>query len=436
MAGIVPFLFTTLFIKTITMNSSSTTTSSASSSSSRIIIYNDDNNNTNDNDKNDKNKNIIIPTSTSPITTAIRRNSNILPKTLYLIFGLESSGTTFVAKTISTVVLSNGINYNKIKGDHDVWEDYSQSIFIQHISLPIGGFGGNIRNRNIPGTQERMQKNLETIDVFLPKKCKKSLDGICSDDSLLLLNNNSNNNNTDTDTTTATNTNTNTNTNTSTSSATNKKKLKIKSLYTRYFVNITNHIRWYENRGVIVKPIVVIRDEFFHSQTTIKKHCWYIDACKIQYNIGRQIIKETIHNFNSNNNDNNNNNNKRLQSESSKILIVSYETLMILQETYLIDYIYKSLNINSTYVPEFIDGNLKHAKNILQSQSQLQSQSSQSSEPFTINNNNMQRQKQQQQQATTTTTMSNRQFLAATRNERRHHSRHTHKNTKSIGTTD
>jgi RecG-like helicase len=258
-----------------------------------------------------------------------------------------------------------------MNGNMDVTEDYNKSIFIQHISLPLGGL------LKIPGkTNQYMQNNLETIDVFLPEKCKKRLDGICSDESLL------NNNTTATATAATATTPKSSNTTKSSNTIT-----KTNSVYGRYFINITNHIKWYEERGVTVKPIAVIRDNFFHSQTTLKKHCGgYTVACNKQYNIGQQIIKETIYNKLHNNN---NNNKEHNIFNNNNILIVSYETLMMLQDIYLIDYIYKSLNINSTYVPEFVDGNLIHAQKMIlnnqnnqnnqnqnkqQSQSQLQLQ--------------------------------------------------------------
>jgi len=271
----------------------------------------------------------------------------ILPSVLYLIFGLESSGTTFVAQTISTAVgIGDGIGqYEYKKKNRDVWEDFSHtSIFIQHISLPMGAFN-RIQLHNKTGTEKKeMQKNLNIVDVYLPTACRKQnnriniVKRICIDDTLVLPNGIKNKNK-----------NNSTNTNI--------------FRHSRYFVNITNHIRWYQNRGVTVKPIVVVRDQLFQYQGALQKHCQYVEACNEQFEMGHTIIKEAIRN------NNYNNNGGGVQattlSSSSPILIVSYETLMNLQETYLIEYVYRNLHINSTYVPKFIDGNTEHAHSMI-----------------------------------------------------------------------
>ena len=48
-------------------------------------------------------------------------------------------------------------------------------------------------------------------------------------------------------------------------------------------------------------------------------------------------------------------------NDGVRVLTVSYEALMALRESYLFD-TYKMLGVNSTYIPEFKDGNAKYIK--------------------------------------------------------------------------
>jgi hypothetical protein len=110
----------------------------------------------------------------------------------------------------------------------------------------------------------------------------------------------------------------------------------------RYFVNISSHVEWYRERGVTVQPIMVVRDPVFHFQGILNVHCKNYTAALQQYDMGREIMLQSL--------------------TTSSPIIVSYETLMTLQQPYL-DELFDKLEINSTYKPKFKNGNLKYVAN-------------------------------------------------------------------------
>jgi hypothetical protein len=110
----------------------------------------------------------------------------------------------------------------------------------------------------------------------------------------------------------------------------------------RYFVNITSHVQWYREWGVDVHPIMVVRDPSFHFYGVTNSHCKDESAAYAQYEMGRDILLHSM--------------------QTVKPTIVSYEMLMTIQGEYLLK-IYNQTNIQSSYIPKFKDGNLKHLSN-------------------------------------------------------------------------
>jgi hypothetical protein len=251
-----------------------------------------------------KNASSTQPNSQKKNASSTQPNSqNMLPKKLFVIYGLESSGTTFVAKTVATAL--------NIRGslNPDTVESGDRTIHVQHLSLPLGGIG-----RLNWGYETRFTEPLMVVPVYYPTGCReppfpnkepgfKPVKPRCRE----ILGD------------------------------------QVMTTPHRYFVNLTSHVLWYRERGVEVHPIMVVRDPSFHFQgiLSVGGHCPNSATAFQQYEMGREIMTHSISAVNP--------------------TIVSYETLMTLKEDYLRK-IFKKLNIETAYMPMFKNGNLKHIK--------------------------------------------------------------------------
>jgi hypothetical protein len=236
-----------------------------------------------------------------------QRISKAAPERLYLIYGLESSGTTFVARTISTAL---GITK---KLSLDTVESLDHTTHIQHLSLPLGA---SSHSSNKLGLQRRQQQKesevLSIVPVYYPTGCR-----VGSQDPPTLV----------------------------------PVPLECQEILGdqvvmtpphRYFVNITSHVQWYRERGVRVYPIMVVRDPMLHFEGILAKHpghCRDPVAAYQQYEQGRAIMAHAIH------------------GGMVQPVIVSYESLLTLQDAYLLHHVYYQLGINSSYIPKFRNGN-------------------------------------------------------------------------------
>lgn len=130
----------------------------------------------------------------------------------------------------------------------------------------------------------------------------------------------------------------------------------------RFFVNITSHIEWYLSRGVDVTAVLSVRDTSISRAGKQRMHCPNEDVGMLDEKRAISIMTEALNKYGrqgrleeysriSHNN--------RLSEE--RVIAVSYEALMGLKSPYLFN-IYNSLGINSTYVPEFKDGNEKYVQ--------------------------------------------------------------------------
>jgi len=109
----------------------------------------------------------------------------------------------------------------------------------------------------------------------------------------------------------------------------------------RFYVNITSHIEWYYTRGVDVKVVLVLRDKTISKKEKLRNHHCHIppEVADVEDDAAMKIMREAYQNYG-----------------EERVMIVSYEGLMQLKQSYLFE-IYKSLGIESTYLPDFIDGN-------------------------------------------------------------------------------
>jgi hypothetical protein len=111
----------------------------------------------------------------------------------------------------------------------------------------------------------------------------------------------------------------------------------------RYFVNITSHIQYYRSLGVDARAVLVIRDPFLHFKGVLKLHNKNETAALEQYAVGKRIMEEAL--------------------VTVDPVVVSYETLMTLRGPYWKE-IYRELDIDSSHMPKFVNGNLKYERNI------------------------------------------------------------------------
>lgn len=231
--------------------------------------------------------------------------SAVLPRRLFLIYGLESSGTTFTARTIAQAL---GIDPEK-KGDF--METKGNQDHVHHISLPWGWVG-----RGKYGFETQFSVPLPMVPVMYPKQCQmkptpgrnppslkpppsKACEEIMGD--------------------------------------------KVMTRPHRFFVNMTTNIQWYRERGVRVYPIMVVRDPMLHLQGIVKKKGGHVpnnQAAYQQYEQGRAIMVETV-------------------EKGLKPIIVSYETMLTIQKPYL-QQLYAQLGIKSNFFPSFRNGNTKY----------------------------------------------------------------------------
>jgi Sulfotransferase family len=239
--------------------------------------------------------------------TPIDRNSltsttrEFVPKRLIAVFGLESSGTTFVQRTLAAALKAN-LNYEV------EYHTANRDIRIQHFSLPTGVF-----RKNSPNLSQQFLP-LPLVPVHVPYQCRKSPS---VPDSAV---------------------------------QSSPKKChvlfgphKVNSVE-RYFVNITSHMQFYQKRGIHATAVVVVRDPAMHFKGITKTHSrGNQTAAYEQYQTGRALIQEAM---------------ERLVDPDS-LVIVSYETLMTLRQVY-VKQLYSALGIDSNYAPSIQNGNLAY----------------------------------------------------------------------------
>jgi len=250
--------------------------------------------------------------TTPPLTISQSPLPSALPKRLITVLGLESSGTTFLTKIISKAV---GATFSV--GNDDLHYT-SRNAEIQHVSLPWGywhsdGVDENSNHHDIPiiewipprkcmifPTLPPRQVTLRKSQMVVPELCQSM--GIT----------------------------------------------EFPDIPRRFFLNISSHIAWYRKFGVDATAVILVRDENLHLHGKLAHHNKHmLNRAQEEDAIGKEIIRDAI---------------ERLERDS-EILLASYETLMSLQDIYLFD-LYRKLRIQSSYIPEFKDGNSKYIKHL------------------------------------------------------------------------
>lgn len=121
------------------------------------------------------------------------------------------------------------------------------------------------------------------------------------------------------------------------------------ALYPRRFsINITKHIEWYLHRGVDVHVILSIRDRSISKRGKEKLHCKIEDVAEREDDVAIQLMTEGLEQYG-----------PYGSRERNRVIVSSYEALMTMKDDYLFG-LYKQLQINSTYLPSFLDGNEKY----------------------------------------------------------------------------
>lgn len=231
----------------------------------------------------------------------LQKPSYLFTDRLITIFGLESSGTTFLAETLSTAA---GIELDKTPfwyGDRKGTE-----MEVQHVSLPWGHVCAN---------------DTHFVEAFalVPRPClfitgmNDTIPNRSTDDDCNII--------------------------------ANLGEGPI--VYPeRFFVDIVSHVRWYRSLGVKTTAVVAVRESTLSFASKMSVHCTNSKLGQEEVRHGQQLIKEAINTLSQIGN-------------PPELVLVSYESLMALKETYLFD-LYRKLGIQSDYIPNFKDGNQKY----------------------------------------------------------------------------
>lgn len=223
-------------------------------------------------------------------------SKQLFPARLIVVFGLESSGTTFVQDVIAKAAGATK------KSDVEILSP-DRSLRVQHFSLPTGWF---------PSTAPRFKQRFEALPIvpmFVPLPCRlgPGLQSRPSPSQCRFL----------------------------------FGPAKVPS-ESRYFINVTSHVNFYRKRGVDVKTVIVVRDPALHFRGIHKSHCGNETAAYEQYKTGRAILEYAMDHL-----------------VPNSFMIFSYETLMTLRGTYMKE-LYKFLNIKSSYSPNIKNGNIPY----------------------------------------------------------------------------
>ena len=286
-----------------------------------------------------------------------------IPRRLISVFGLESSGTTFVFDTIREAM----------KLPHKVGDEgynLDRSTMVQHVSLPTGSY---FQKRY---DEKRLEEEFDPVVVpyAVPRECREFV----GRPNTVTLPSHHN-------------------------CAPYAPDFIIgggegRRHPTRYFVNITSHIEWYESHGTTVTALIVFRDTSIHFRGVLQKHCKNETAAYEQYQRGLSVIQDALsfdssrrrqrrlrmrkENDGENENGSNNNTSNNTRQTSPSVIIVSYETLMTLRNQYLsyiLDQIVDAGNVrddgddsdpperddtdselDSKFQPDYKNGNLKY----------------------------------------------------------------------------
>jgi len=279
-----------------------------------------------------------IGDSGSSVQNVIERpDLSILPKKIYSVVGLESSGTQFVTRIITDALNLPSYREGSFPCNNRAPICENGDIQVQHFSLPWGS---------------ECKGPTPVVDVVLPSQCTRvKTDQTEIEDCNFA-------------------------TKELWGFETKGKSLKYPE---RYNLDITSHKEWYDAHGVEQFIIIVVRDEdiSFHARTL---HCHDDRLKEIEEQAGTEIIIDAINKYILKKGE------EKLTRESYKlwnaktfqpsggrrlsalpfgdnVVLVSYESLLKLRSTYLA-LLYDVLGIDSNYLPTFKNGNAKYIPNL------------------------------------------------------------------------
>jgi hypothetical protein len=323
----------------------------------RMILSNDDNRISSDESNDNDHK--LLP------------SYSILPKKIYSVIGLESSGTQFVSKIIEDALktgpyregsrpcretchvgranITNQCQVMKRISEAHACEEGSD-VQVQHFSLPWGG-------------SCHAHPNPPIVDVILPSECTRDQE---TPDEIEQCN-------------------------TMTKDIWGFELNGKPMVYPiRYQLDITTNKRWYDAQGVEQYFIIVVRDDKI-SYTARREHCNNPERRKQEEEVGLELIVDAINTFILNDSDENvtsktfdhwvakqyqtttdhrNNNHhgsfRRLSALPARnnVVVLSYESLIKLKSTY-VRMLYHTLGIESDFSPDIRDSNEKYLNNTI-----------------------------------------------------------------------
>jgi hypothetical protein len=247
-----------------------------------------------------------------------RTTSAVLPERLITVFGLESSGTTFLSE-----VLAGAVNAGKVR-NHLEYRNDETSVVVQHLSLPWGRVNEN-------------QSAVPDVEFMAPYGClvrgdngsasaadvRWTISPACRGELGLA----------------------------TTASAAARGGHDYPP---RFFVNAASHVRWYRSRGTDATAVLLVRDHTVHMQGKRGHALGELRRARDEDARGGAIMGEAMRELSSSSCSSS-------STSSRELVMASYETLMSLKFPYLL-YLYDQLGINSTYQPNFRDGNLKYVR--------------------------------------------------------------------------
>ena len=296
---------------------------------------------------------------------------SILPKKIYSVIGLESSGTQFVSKIIEDALQTGPYREgsrpcretchtgkanvtNQCKVMKRISEahacDESSDVLVQHFSLPWGGSCQDFPNPPI-------------VDVVLPSECTRDQE---TQDEIEQCN--------------------------AMAKDIWNMELNGKSMQypVRYQLDITSNKQWYDAQGVEQYFIIVVRDDKI-SYTARQSHCTDPKLRQQEEDVGLELIVDAINTFilkddideknvtsqtfdhwvakqyqtlADDHNNTDDGSRRRLSALPSRdnVVVVSYESLVKLKNTY-VRMLYNTLGIVSDFIPDIRDSNEKYLNN-------------------------------------------------------------------------
>lgn len=281
-------------------------------------------------------------------------SESFLPKKIYSVVGLESSGTTFV-----TDVLRQALNLTEFRDGHAPTKRPGSSdnhdVQVQHVSFPWGSWCTDTTTKNT------------VIDVVLPQQCTKSMQNQRLNENVKQC------------------------CNSLAEHAFGYKSNDEPIRYPgRYSLNIAKHKEFYDAHGVDQWVIIVLRDPDISVASRYKSnHCRVKELLEAEERVGKAIISDTINKYILDNDERQvtpenfehwtittqNQLRRRLNLRGietdaalssvipakNNVVIVSYESMVFLGDQYF-EMLFKTLDIQTNFIPSVKNGNSKYVQ--------------------------------------------------------------------------